>query len=238
VFVNLAGYQVYYLRDHKIVWSAPAIIGKPYRETPIFRSEITYLVLNPTWTVPPTILANDMLPAQRRNRSYLNRKGIQVVDRNGRTVPTASIDWSTARPGNFPYQLVQGPGPDNALGRVKFMFPNSYSVYLHDTPSRSLFEKSDRAFSSGCIRVERPLELAALLLEGKPGWDAAAIDRAVASGTLQNVNLPEPVPILLAYWTAWVDRSGTLQLRNDLYGRDPQVAKALAEPFRVHRPAS
>ncbi len=233
VFVNLAGYQVYYLRDHKIVWSSPAIIGKPYRETPIFRSEITYLVLNPTWTVPPTILAKDMLPAQRRNPAYLDRKGIRVVDRNGRAVPTSSIDWSTARPGNFPYQLVQGPGPNNALGRVKFMFPNSYSVYLHDTPSRVLFAKSERAFSSGCIRVANPLELAALLLEDQSGWGRAAIDDVVATGKTRTVKLSKPLPVLLTYFTAWIDRNGTLQLRRDVYGRDEKVWRGIEAEFRV-----
>jgi len=233
VFVNLAGYQVYYLRDGDFVWSAAAIIGKPYRATPVFRSEMTYLVLNPTWTVPPTILAQDMLPAQRRNGGYLDGKGIRVIDRNGRVVPARSIDWSKARPGNFPYQLVQKPGPENALGRVKFMFPNSYSVYLHDTPSRGLFAKSERAFSSGCIRVEHPLELAALLLADQPGWDRAAIDAAVAKGETKTIRLSKPVPVLLTYFTAWVDRAGTLQLRRDVYGRDDKVLAGLDAPFQI-----
>lgn len=233
VFVNLAGYQVYYFRDSKLVWSSPVIIGKPYRATPVFRSEMTYLVLNPTWTVPPTILAQDMLPAQRRNHAYLDRKGIQVVDRNGRVVSSGSVDWSKARPGNFPYQLVQGPGPDNALGQVKFMFPNSYSVYLHDTPSRALFDKSERAFSSGCIRVKNPLELAALLLEDQSGWDRAAIDDVVAQGKTRTLKLSKPVPVLLTYFTAWVDREGTLQLRRDVYGRDAKVWRGIEAEFSV-----
>ena len=233
VFVNLAGYQVNYLRDSKLVWSSPVIIGKPYRATPVFRSEMTYLVLNPTWTVPPTILAQDILPAQRRNRSYLDRKGIQVVDRNGRVVPSSSVDWSKARPGNFPYQLVQGPGPDNSLGQVKFMFPNSYSVYLHDTPSRALFEKSERALSSGCIRVKNPLDLAALLLEDQSDWDRAAIDAVVAKGKTRTLKLSKPVPVLLTYFTAWVDRDGTLQLRRDVYGRDEKVWRGIEAEFAV-----
>jgi murein L,D-transpeptidase YcbB/YkuD len=209
------------------------VVGKPYRQTPIFRSEMTYLVLNPTWTVPPTILAQDMLPAQRKDPGYLARKGLQVIDARGAVVPTSSIDWAHATPGNFKYALRQPPGPDNALGRVKFMFPNSYSVYLHDTPSRNLFEKSERAASSGCIRVENPLELAALLLEGQPGWDRAAIDRVVAEGKTTTVKLAQPVPVLLTYWTAWVDRDGVLQLREDVYGRDAKVAAALAAPFAI-----
>ncbi|MFO0690035.1 MAG: L,D-transpeptidase family protein [Myxococcota bacterium] len=233
VFVNLAGYRVTYLRDGKVVWSAPAIIGKPYRATPVFRSEMTYLVLNPTWTVPPTILAQDMLPAQRRDPAYLDRKGIKVVDRNGRVVPTSSVDWSKARPRSFPYQLVQGPGPANALGRVKFMFPNSYSVYLHDTSAPELFGKSERAFSSGCIRVANPLDFAALLLEGESGWNRAAIDEVVASGKTRTVKLSKPVPVLLTYFTAWVDQAGTLQLRRDVYGRDEKVLRGIEAEFHV-----
>ncbi len=233
VVVNVAGFEVYFLRDHEIVWSARAQVGKPYRQTPIFRSSLTYLVLNPTWTVPPGILANDILPAQRRDPSYLAKKGLKVIDQSGRVVPTSSIDWSAATARNFRYMLRQDPGPDNALGRVKFIFPNPHAVYLHDTASRSLFEKSDRAFSSGCIRVERPLELAERLLEGQAGWDRAAIERVVAEGKTRTVTLATPVPVLLSYWTAWVDRSGTLQFRKDLYGRDAQIAAGLAAGFVV-----
>ncbi|HEX5065712.1 MAG TPA: L,D-transpeptidase family protein [Myxococcota bacterium] len=236
VVVNIAGFQVYYIRDNDLVWSARAVVGKPYRETPVFRSEMTYLVLNPTWTVPPTILAQDMLPAQRKDPGYLARKGLEVIDARGAVVPMSSIDWAHATPKNFRYALRQAPGPDNALGRVKFMFPNSYSVYLHDTPSRSLFEKSERAASSGCIRIENPLELATLLLQDQPGWDRAAIDRTVAGGKTTTVKFAKPVPVMLSYWTAWVGRDGIPQFRQDVYGRDPKVAKALAEPFSIRHP--
>jgi len=235
VVVNVAGYEVYYLRDGKVVWSARAQVGKPYRATPIFESAMTYLVLNPTWTVPPGILANDILPAQRRDSSTLAKKRLEVVDHDGRPVAASSIDWANATPRNFRYMLRQQPGPENALGRVKFMFPNPYSVYLHDTPSKGLFDKNERAFSSGCIRVERPLELASLLLEGQTGWDRAAIDRAVDAGTTRSVTLARPVPVLLSYWTAWVDRGGELQLRPDVYGRDAKVAAGLDAPFSFRR---
>ena len=232
VLVNVAGYEVYYLRDGKLAWSTRAVVGKPYRATPIFRATMTYLVLNPTWTVPPGILANDILPAQRRDRSTLARKGLEVIDHSGRPVPASSIDWANATPRNFRYMLRQGPGPQNALGRVKFMFPNSHSVYLHDTPSKALFDQSERAFSSGCIRIENPFELATLLLEGQKGWDRAAIDRTVEAGATQSVTLARPVSVLITYWTAWVDRSGNLQLRPDIYGRDAKVAAGLAAEFR------
>jgi len=233
VLVNVAGFEVYFLRDNSVVWRARAQVGKPYRASPIFRAEMTYLVLNPTWTVPPGILAADILPAQRRDPNTLARKGLEVVDAQGRVVPASSIDWSTATPRNFRYMLRQPAGPTNALGRVKFMFPNSHSVYLHDTPSKDLFDRSDRAFSSGCIRVENPLELATTLLAPQPGWDRAAIDAAIAAGKTRTITLQKRVPVLLLYWTAWVDRDGALQLRRDLYGRDAKVAAGLAQPFRI-----
>lgn len=232
--VNVAGFRVYYLRDSELVWSARVQVGKPFRQTPIFRSTITYLVLNPTWTVPPGIFANDILPAQKRDPGYLAKRGLAVVDSEGRPV-TAPIDWASMTPRRFPYLLRQGPGPNNALGRVKFMFPNQYSVYLHDTSSQALFAKSERAFSSGCIRVENPLELARLLLEGQTGWDADAIAAAVAKGETRTVTLQNKVPVLLTYWTAWVDRDGVLQFRGDVYDRDAKVRAALDLPFRVHR---
>jgi murein L,D-transpeptidase YcbB/YkuD len=160
---------------------------------------------------------------------------LEVIDAQGRRVPESSVDWATTTPANFRYILRQPAGPDNALGRVKFMFPNSHSVYLHDTPNRQLFEQSQRAFSSGCIRVEDPLRLAELLLEGQGGWNRAAIDSVVEAGRTRNVTLTRAVPVLLSYWTAWVDRDGTLQLRPDIYGRDAKVAAALGMPFGSRR---
>ncbi|MFI5317818.1 MAG: murein L,D-transpeptidase [Myxococcota bacterium] len=233
VVVNVAGYEVYYVRDDSLVWQSRAQVGKPLRATPIFRSELTYLVVNPTWTVPPGIFAKDILPGQKRDRSTLAKKGLQVVDHSGQVVDESSIDWANTTPRNFRYMLRQPAGPNNALGRVKFMFPNSHSVYLHDTPSKSLFEKGERAFSSGCIRVEKPLELAALLLEGQAGWDRAALDRAVTDGATRTIALAKRVPVLLSYWTAWVDGKGALQLRRDVYGRDAKIAAGLAAPFAV-----
>jgi len=232
VLVNVAGFEVYYLRDGKLFWSARAVVGRPYRATPIFRATMTYLVLNPTWTVPPGILAKDILPDQRRDRSTLAKKGLEVIDHSGHPVPASSIDWANATPRRFPYMLRQAPGPQNVLGRVKFMFPNPHMVYLHDTPSKALFDQSERAFSSGCIRVENPFELATLLLEGQQGWDRAALDRAVEEGKTRSVTLARPVPVLLTYWTAWVDRNGALQLRPDIYGRDAKVAAGLEAKFR------
>jgi murein L,D-transpeptidase YcbB/YkuD len=146
------------------------------------------------------------------------------------------VDWSRYTAASFPYILRQDPGPANALGRVKFMFPNRYLVYLHDTPSRELFNESARAFSSGCIRVDRPFELAELLL-ADVGWNSDSISRAVDSRRMRTVNLRRPVPVLLLYWTSWVDDQGRVNFRDDIYGRDARLTRALDERFRFRRRA-
>jgi murein L,D-transpeptidase YcbB/YkuD len=233
VVADIAGFSVRYVRNRKTIWRARAQVGKPYRETPIFRASIQYVVLNPTWTVPPGILEKDILPGVKRDRSYLAKKGLKVVDRNGRELDPASVEWSRYTARNFPYYLRQDAGEDNALGRVKIMFPNPHVVYLHDTPSRALFEQDDRAFSSGCIRVERPLELAELLLADPTTWNRKALDEAVAAGTTRTVNLPKDVPVLLAYWTVDQDDTGNTVFKRDIYGRDPPLLRALDGRFEL-----
>jgi murein L,D-transpeptidase YcbB/YkuD len=237
VIVDIAGYEVRYVQDRRVTWSSRVVVGRPYRQTPIFKSEIDHVVVNPTWTVPPTILAEDILPAVRKDPGYLARKGLEVIDRNGRRVDPGSVDWGRYTGRNFPYLLRQGPGDDNALGRVKIMFPNPYLVYLHDTPSRSLFERDDRAFSSGCIRVERPFELVERLLDD-PQWDRDALQRAVATDRTQTVRLAKPVKILLIYWTVDEADDGRIVFKRDIYDRDARLWQALNERFQFgSRPA-
>jgi L,D-transpeptidase YcbB len=231
VIVNIAAYWVYLVRGQEVVWNARAQVGKTYRKTPMFRSEINYLVFNPTWTVPPGIIRNDILPDARRDPASITRRDLKVLDAQGNTVNPASIDWSKFKSGNIPYTLRQDPGPKNALGRVKIMFPNTYSVYLHDTPSQSKFEEVDRAFSSGCVRIERALELAELLLANPSAWNPATVRKTIDAGRTQNVTLPGKVPVLLAYWTAWVDPQGRVNFRRDVYGQDAQWAAGLARPY-------
>lgn len=233
VVVNVPGFTAYLMSGEQIEWSARVQVGRTYRRTPIFRSDITYLVFNPTWTVPPGIIKADILPAARADPASITRKGLRVFDRAGREVSPASVDWSRFSSGNVPYTLRQDPGPKNALGRVKFMFPNPYSVYLHDTPSQALFDRADRAFSSGCVRVEHALQLAQLLLDDPDRWNDAAIARVLAEGQLQNVTLRNRIPVLLAYWTAWADPQGRVNFRRDLYGQDRQWAAGLDAPFRL-----
>jgi L,D-transpeptidase YcbB len=233
VVVNIAGFSAYFVRGQDIVWSARVQVGKPYRKTPLFRSEISYIVLNPTWTVPPGIIAADILPAAKRDPGAITAKRLRVLDSSGREIDPHSVDWSRFKGGHIPYTLRQDPGPTNALGRVKLMFPNPYFVYLHDTPSQALFDRPDRAFSSGCVRVERALELAALVLDDPQAWNARTIDEAIARGTTRNVTLKRKLPVLLAYWTAWVDSEGRTNFRRDLYGQDAKWAAALDAPFSL-----
>jgi L,D-transpeptidase YcbB len=232
VVVDVAGFEVRYIRDRAVVWRSRAQVGKPYRQTPIFRSTIQEVVINPTWTIPPGILGNDILPAVRKDPAYLEKRGLRVIDRDGRNVDPSSIDFTKYTGGNFPYMIRQDPGPTNALGRVKIMFPNPYLVYLHDTPSQNLFEKERRAFSSGCIRTERPFELVDLLLAGSSQWNRAALDAELNTGKTRTIRLTTPVPVLLLYWTVDRNDAGEIVFKADPYGRDPKLLKALGSPAR------
>lgn len=229
LLVDIAGYSVYLVRNGRGIWKARAQVGDPYRKTPVFRAEMRYLVFNPIWTVPPVILINDVLPEAKRDPTYLTRNHMRLLDDSGQAISIESVDWAFVSAWNFPYTVRQDAGPNNPLGRVKFVFPNRHLVYLHDTPSKDLFEHSRRTFSSGCIRVERPLELAELLLEDVPPWNSQRIQQVLANGRTQAVHLTSPLPVLLFYWTAEADRSGAVHFRTDIYGRDQRVLRALGK---------
>jgi murein L,D-transpeptidase YcbB/YkuD len=223
VLVDVAGYKVSFYKDATPIWQASVQVGKPYRATPIFRSEVTHVTFNPTWTIPPTILRKDVLPKLRRSLDYLTENKVRVFDRNGRQLDPGAIDWSN--PG--PVTLRQDAGPDGALGQVAIRFPNRHAVYLHDTPHQKLFDRGQRAFSSGCIRVERPLELVELLFNDPGHWGRPQIEAAIATGKTHNVNLPRPVPILLMYWTVDVREDGRVTFKPDIYQNDSAVLRAL-----------
>jgi murein L,D-transpeptidase YcbB/YkuD len=230
IFVNIPAFKVYYVRNEKLAWTRRAQVGKLFRQTPVFKADMTYLEFNPTWTVPPTILAKDILPAMKKDPGYLAKRNIRVIDSKGKIVNPKSINWSTYTGKNFPYQLRQDPGPSNALGQVKFMFPNKHLVYLHDTPSKNLFDRESRAFSSGCVRIENPFELALLLL-GKE-WNAERIDNIIKSKKTTSVNLAKPVPVILFYLTALPEFDGGFHFRNDVYSRDEAVLEDLNATFK------
>ncbi|HET8942850.1 MAG TPA: L,D-transpeptidase family protein, partial [Rudaea sp.] len=197
VMVDIAGYRVTYFKDGKPVWHSRVQVGTPYRRTPVFKSQINYLTFNPTWTIPPGILKNDILPKVRKNPDYLAANRIRVLDSQGRAVSPASVNWANPRG----VVLRQDAGPGNALGRLVIRFPNNYLVYLHDTPHQRLFDRAQRTFSSGCIRVEKSRALAELLLDDPKAWNQSQIDRAIDTLKTQTVMLRKPVPLLLAYWT-------------------------------------
>jgi murein L,D-transpeptidase YcbB/YkuD len=232
IVANIARFRASLIEDDEVIWTTRAVVGRPYRQTPVFRASMTYLVLNPTWTVPPGILRNDLLPEIRRDPAALARRNMVVLDPSGDEVNPAEVDWNARA---FPYMLRQQPGPDNALGRVKFMFPNPHHVYMHDTPARELFDRADRTFSSGCIRLENPMDLVELLLRESGQWDRAAIDRAVAGGRQRTVNLSRPLTVLLIYGTV-VPEDGEIYFLQDVYNRDAHLLEALNEDFEFSAP--
>ncbi|MET4025919.1 murein L,D-transpeptidase YcbB/YkuD [Marinobacter sp. MBR-99] len=230
VLVNIAGFEMIMVRAGEEILRQRVIVGQPYRQTPVFSDRIRYLVFNPTWTVPRKLMIEDQLPIIRSDPGYLERMNFKVYRGWGADrveVDPATIDWHSLSANNFPYQLVQEPGPQNALGQIKFMFPNQYDIYLHDTPGQALFGRAERTLSSGCIRVERPFELAERLLEQNSNWSRANIDRAIELRAPVNAMLRTPIPVHLQYWTVWVDQSGVIQFRNDIYGRDQRLIDAL-----------
>ena len=211
VLVNIPAFRVHYLDEKNTHFTSKVIVGKPFTKTPIFRAEMTYVVLNPSWTIPPGIMQRDVIPGMRRDPDYLEKKGFQKVGG----------------------QIVQPPGPDNALGRIKLMFPNSHHVYLHDTPHRDLFASEARTFSSGCIRVEDIVDLAVLVIDDPEKWSKDKVKAVIDTGRTQNVTLARRIPVLVTYWTA-VAGPGDEGPRffDDVYERDPALLAALDQPFK------
>lgn len=234
ILVNIAGFTLQYVEEGIDRWRTRVIVGQPYRETPTFKADMQYIVFNPQWVIPPTILAEDALPAIRRDRSYLSRKQLQVIDSKGRVVNPASVDWSRYSAANFPFRLQQTAGDHGALGRIKFMMPNRHVIYLHDTPSKELFDKSSRTFSSGCIRVENPLDLAELVLRDSVRWSRQKIEDAIKTGKTSTVYLPKRIPVFLLYLTATAENNAVM-FRRDVYNRDPILLKSLDEPVPEYK---
>jgi len=209
VAVNVPSYDLVLVEDGSTVLKMPVVVGRKDRPTPVLGTYITELIFNPTWTVPPTLLRQDFLPKMQRNPGYLAKRGLQVVSSRSLT-------------------LRQPPGPKNPLGRVKFLMPNPFSVYLHDTTSKGLMREPRRAMSSGCVRLGDALGLANRLLADDPRWTPAVRKQFLTGWTTRYVALREPVPIYLRYQTAWQDGDNGVQFREDVYGRDAELARALA----------
>ncbi len=223
VFVNQPAFEVQVMDRGNEVWRSEVIVGKPLNQTSAFHDEMETVVFNPSWGVPQSIIVNEYLGKLRRDPGYLDRQGFKVIAPNGKVVRSSSINWAAygSRP---PFGVQQPPGKGNALGELKFLFPNSHDIYMHDTPTKNLFAESTRTFSHGCIRVQNPREFARIIL----GWDREKIDRETDSRKSQSVVLSHKIPVHITYFTAWPDSSGKMNYFNDVYERDEAMEKALA----------
>lgn len=233
--VNIASFQARLYRDDALLLVEPVVVGTPFRQTPEFSDRIQYLVVNPSWDVPSLIAGQDILPKLQADPSYLDANNFEVLQGWGaaeRAVDPGSVDWKSWTADNLPYRLRQKPGAANPLGRIKFMFPNRYGVYLHDTPAQGLFSEGQRTFSSGCIRVAHALDLAAAILTLDGRTDSRQFLQAALAGdaTLQ-IPLSRPLPIYIVYFTTWVETDGSLDFRSDVYDRDADILRTLDTPF-------
>lgn len=233
ILVNIANFELYIVENENPIARMRVVVGKRYRPTPVFASIMTHVVINPSWNVPRRIAVREMLPLLRKDPTYLQKENLKVFagwKPEEKELDPGAIDWSAITPADFKLHFRQTPGPRNALGQLKFVFPNQFDVYMHDTPARDLFKKPSREFSHGCIRIERPLDLAEHALRGDSAWTRDRLAAAIASGKELTVPLPRPLPVYILYATAWVDRNGDLQLRRDTYKLDEPVAKAISVP--------
>ncbi|MGL4491115.1 MAG: L,D-transpeptidase family protein [Rhizobiaceae bacterium] len=230
VMVNQAGFELFLVDGGKVTDNRRVIVGKPFHKTPMFSDKIGYVEFNPTWTVTPDIASAEFLPKLIKDPGYLEQNDYKIYAGWGEgaaEMDPYSVDWTAVRPGKFPYRIVQQPGDRNALGYVKFMFPNKRNIYLHDTPSRQLFASTGRAFSHGCIRVSDALGFAEKLLGMDQKMSRAVIDAKVDARALTRVPLKTKVPIHLAYFTVWVGPDGTPKFFQDIYERDRLVASII-----------
>ncbi|MFN0238108.1 murein L,D-transpeptidase [Hydrogenobacter sp. Uz 6-8] len=229
VVVNIPSFELFLINKNSVELHSKVIVGRNYREdfrpTPILYSRIESLTINPSWHVPRSISVKDILPRVRKDPDYLRKKSFRVF-LGGEEVDPLQIDWSLYSEKNFPFRLVQSPGPQNALGRIKFNFQNPFDVYLHDTPDVELFKKPKRAFSSGCIRVEKAKELALALLG--EGWNSKKLENLIKEQQTQTLSLRNPIPIYILYLTAF-ERDGELHFREDIYGYDTILSRALSK---------
>jgi murein L,D-transpeptidase YcbB/YkuD len=220
ILINVPAYQMQVMEGDKPVLAMRVIVGKPDSPTPLFSDQMTYLVFSPYWNIPSDILKNEALPHLAKDPDWLQRNNMEVVGTSGDVVDASAIDWSDEKAVNS-IRIRQAPGPENALGLVKFIFPNNFSVYLHDTPTDRLFFKDRRALSHGCIRVENPVGLAHYVMRDRPEWTPERISAAMHAQQEQTVKLKSPIPVHIGYWTAWVEPDGkTVTYTDDPYGID------------------
>lgn len=232
LLVNIPDYKLRLFENSKVVMEMRIVAGKSYTATPVFSGTMTSLELNPYWNIPHRIAVEEILPKVRTDPGYLAKRSIKVFSswrNDALEIDPATVDWNKLDDRDFLFKLRQDPGPLNPLGRVKFMFPNRFAVYLHDTPSTEMFRNSSRDFSHGCIRLEEPIGMAAYLLRDNPRWTRQKITEAIDSGEKVIIPLDEPIPVHILYRTAWVDDKETIHFRDDVYERDNRLEMALKE---------
>lgn len=228
LLVNIPEFKLHAYEMGKLAWSCNVVVGTAGNSTVIFSREMKYVVFAPYWNVPPGILGNEVLPGiRKRGAGYLSSHNMEIVNGSGKAVSPGAINFAAYKGSNFPYIVRQKPGGQNSLGKVKFLFPNEYNIYLHDTPSKGLFSESKRTFSHGCIRVQEPKHLAKWLLRNDSSWNDQKIDQAMNATKEKYVTLKQQLPVFIGYFTAWVDSKGQLNFRDDVYGHDTKLAKLL-----------
>jgi murein L,D-transpeptidase YcbB/YkuD len=232
LLVNIAGFYIKRIKNGKPIFSSRVIVGSEHRQSPIFKGKVQFVILNPTWTLPYSIATHETLPKIKKDPNYLSRNHMEIMDKNGSILNPGNINFNDYSSRNFPFIVRQKAGPWNALGQVKFMFPNKYSVYLHDTDSRILFDRQDRDLSHGCIRLEDKWGLFFSLTDEPEVWNQDTLDEILKSGKTTRVDLKNPIDIYILYWTAGVDTDKNIYFERDVYNRDPAVLKAINEPVK------
>lgn len=226
VFVNIANFELEYMQKGDTTLSAKIIVGKEYNESPVFTAPMSYIVFSPYWNIPESITRDEIIPSYKKNSGYLNAKDMEVVSNSGEVISAKSVNWNVKGDEAVPFRVRQKPGGDNSLGLVKFMFPNDYNIYIHDTPARSLFSKDQRALSHGCVRIQDPALFAKTLLNDSK-WDDEKIDEAMHQDKEEVVKLDRDIPVVILYLTFWADDQGRAHFREDIYNRDAAVLAAL-----------
>ncbi|TPE45910.1 L,D-transpeptidase family protein [Pontibacter mangrovi] len=235
IWVNIPEYKLYIYedpdndpeaeREYEKVMEMRVVVGKTMNATPIFSDKMEYVVLAPYWNVPNSIVEKEIKPHMLTNQAWLDSQNMEIVtkEKNPQPVSPSSIDWESVTEKNFQYMVRQKPGPENSLGQLKFLFPNQHAIYLHDTPADALFSQTDRNFSHGCVRLEKPVQLASYLLKDMPEWNENRIREVMNGGEEEWVTLPKKIQVYLVYFTSWVDEEGNVHFREDLYGHDKKL---------------
>lgn len=225
LLVNIPEFKLHIIENGKVVWTTNVVVGKDAKQTSIFKGNISQIILNPYWNIPNSIIKDEIVPNIKKNSNYLATNNMEVLSGN-KVIDPSTVNWNKYEK-NIPFEIRQKPGLDNALGKMKFLFPNNFNIYLHDTPSKSLFNESKRDFSHGCIRVEKTKKLVLYFLRKDTNWNQKKVDSILKTDEKFDIQVKPPVPVYIVYFTSWVDNTGQLNFRNDVYNLDDQLEKEI-----------